>query len=66
MRHGWWWHLFNDPMRSNAASVVALLALLALSFACIWNVPSALRMAYRRRREYRVLRAAWREQYPKR
>lgn len=28
--HGWWWHLFNDPVRSNWWSVIALGVILIL------------------------------------
>lgn len=28
VRHGWWWHLWNDPVRDNPASL-GLLALCA-------------------------------------
>jgi hypothetical protein len=30
VNHGWWWHLFHDPMRDNPWSMVALVVAVGL------------------------------------
>lgn len=37
--HGWWWHLFHDPMRDNPWSLVALILALATIGALLWSQP---------------------------
>lgn len=37
--HGWLWHLLNDPMRDNPASLALLVLTLAAIFGLFWWAP---------------------------
>jgi hypothetical protein len=51
--HGWLWHVFNDPMRDNPWSMLALLLILAAAGTALWQFE-----AWRDRRRWRKGRIA--------
>lgn len=51
MTHGWWWHLFHDPMRANLWSLVALGVILVVG-GIVLVVLSSLNLPPRRRRRH--------------
>lgn len=38
--HGWWWHLLNDPMRTNPWSIILVIGTVATVVALYWWRPS--------------------------
>jgi hypothetical protein len=48
MNHGWWWHLWNDPVSENPWSMLGLVIIVAAILAVLWWV-AGLRDRKRRR-----------------
>lgn len=46
----WLWHLFNDPMRDNPWSLLALAVILGLLFASLWSTDGWRTLPWKRRR----------------
>jgi hypothetical protein len=34
--HGWWWHLWNDPMRDNPWTWLAFTLIIGATFTLFW------------------------------